>query len=202
MSPRMISILPMPGSSNFHAAYGTRSWSDEVVEYWAKTKINAPILQHSISPGCSWSQSLDQPAAIGLASVTKAIVQAIRATLPEFNDVGFHAAPAPVRWQGDALVGETFGHLGHPRIEHAAPIEDLALTRRPGAQLTAHWTRMKIGLRFFARSFFCSPADANLTIQFDPVKRQRRVRFGLELLSFFALVVGKKDDPIMVEAFQ
>jgi len=61
---------------------------------------------------------------------------------------------------------------------------------------------MKIGLRFFARNSFCLPADAHLPVQFNPIKRQRRVRVGIELLSFFALVVGEKDEAVLVEAFQ
>ncbi len=137
-------------------------------------------------------QPLDQPTSIGLASVTKAIVQAVRSALPKFDRIRFHSIPAPMRRQRNALVTEAFGHLRHSRIQHAAAINHLALARRPCAQLTTHRTRMKIGLRFFARSLFRLPANANLTIQFDPVKCQRSVRVGIELLSFFALVVGKK----------
>ena len=40
-----------------------------------------------------------------------------------------------------------------------------------------------------------------MPVQFDPVKRQRRVRIGLELLPFFTLVVGEKDESILVESF-
>src|SRR4026209_1067033 len=61
---------------------------------------------------------------------------------------------------------------------------------------------MKIGLRFFARSFSRFPTDSNLSVEFDPVKCQRRVRVGVELLTFFALVIGKKHEPVLVEAFQ
>ena len=61
---------------------------------------------------------------------------------------------------------------------------------------------MKIRLRLFARGFFCFPANANLSIKFNPVKCQCRVRVGIELLSFFAFIVGKKDESIVVEAFQ
>ena len=43
---------------------------------------------------------------------------------------------------------------------------------------------MKICLRFFARRFFHFSADANLPVQFDPVKRQRRIWIGVELLAF------------------
>jgi hypothetical protein len=46
---------------------------------------------------CSRCQPLDQPTAIRLARVTKAIVQAIRATLPELDHIRFHSIAAPVR---------------------------------------------------------------------------------------------------------
>jgi hypothetical protein len=43
-------------------------------------------------------QSLDQPTATNrLASVTKAIVQAVRTTLPEFDHIRFYSVAAPVR---------------------------------------------------------------------------------------------------------
>src|ERR1700757_541381 len=61
---------------------------------------------------------------------------------------------------------------------------------------------MKIGLRFFARGLLHWPANANLSVKFDPIKCQRRVRVRIELLPFFALVIGKKDEPVLVEAFQ
>src|SRR5262245_15137220 len=79
-------------------------------------------------------QSLDQPTAVALESVTKAIMQAIRTPLPEFNQVGFNPVPAPVRRQWNALVTKAFRHFGHARFQHTTSVKDLALTRRPGAQ--------------------------------------------------------------------
>src|SRR5947207_3749876 len=99
------------------------------------------------------------------------------------------------------LPAEALGRLRHARVEHATSIEHLALTRCPGAQLATGRTRMKISLRFFARSSVHFPADANLPVQFDPIKRQRRIWISLELLSFIALVVTKKDKAILVEPF-
>ena len=104
--------------------------------------------------------------------------------------------------QWNALVTKTFCHLRHARIKHATSIEHLALTRGPRAQLAADRARLKVSLRFLALSFFRCPADANLPIQFDPVKRQRRIGIDFELLSFFAFVVGKKDETVLVETFQ
>src|SRR5437899_2261172 len=150
----------------------------------------------------SWRQSINLPRTIGLSRVTKAIVQTVRTTLPEFHRIRFKPITAPVRRRWNRLVAEALGHLCHARIEHATCVDYLALTRRPGAQLAAHWARMKISLRFLTRGFRHFSADANLPVQFDPVKPQRRIRIGLELLSFFALVIGKKNEAVVVEAFQ
>src|SRR6266403_3963438 len=121
--------------------------------------------------------------------------------LPEFDRVGFKPITTPVRRQWYRPVAEALGHLCHARVEHASAVEHLALPRRPCAQLAADGTRMKISLRFFTRGLLHFSADANLPFQLDPIKRQRRVRIGIELLPFFALVVGKKDESILVEAF-
>src|SRR6266576_1599432 len=61
---------------------------------------------------------------------------------------------------------------------------------------------MKIALRFPTRRFFCFPGDANLSIQFNPIKCQRRVRIGFELHPLFALVIRKKNETVLIESFQ
>src|SRR4029453_18310182 len=136
---------------------------------------------------------------IGLPRITKAVVQTIRASLPEFHDIGFHSISTPVWRQRNTLIPKTFCHLCHSRVQDAPPIQDLALARGPRAQLAAERARMKIGLRFFPRGSSRLPADANLPVQLDPVKSQRRIRIGFELFSFFAFVVREKDEPVLIE---
>src|SRR5581483_1434098 len=140
--------------------------------------------------------------AVLLARVTKAIVQPVWSPLPKFNRIRLHAIATPMRREWNALATKSLGHLGHPCIQHASSINDLTLTRRPGAELAPHRTRMKVRLRFFAGSFFCLTANANLTIQFNPVKRQRGIGVRIQLLPLFALVIGKKHESIAVETFQ
>src|SRR4030095_5511488 len=108
---------------------------------------------------CLGPQPISHPSSIGPGGVTKTIVQSVRSALPEFDHIRFHSIPTPMRWQRNALVTEALGHLCHARIQHAASINHLALTRRPGAQLAPDWTGMKIGLRFIARSFFSFPVN-------------------------------------------
>ena len=52
------------------------------------------------------------------------------------------------------------------------------------------------------RRFFCFPADANLSIQFNPIKCQRSVGIGFELHSLFAFVIREKNETVLVESFQ
>ena len=128
-------------------------------------------------------------------------MQPVRPALPEFHSIGFEPITAPVRRQRNLLVTEAFGHFRHPRIEHAPAVKHLALTRCPRAYLATHWTRVKISLRFFARGFLHFSVDANLPVELDPVKRQRRVRIGLQLFPFLAFVIGKKNKPVLIEVF-
>ena len=85
----------------------------------------------------SGRQPFDEPVMIGLSCITKAIVQTIRASLPEFHRIGSHSISTPVLRQRNTLVAKTFCHLCHSRVQDAAPIEDLALTRGPRAELAA-----------------------------------------------------------------
>src|SRR5216110_836412 len=122
MSPRAISILLMIAYSNVIL--------DMRRGVLIETKNHHSNTSSPINPSlrCSRRQPLDQPTATRLAIVTKAIVHAIRATLPEFDHIRFHSITAPMRRQRNAFVAEAFRHLGQARIEHAAPIENLALT--------------------------------------------------------------------------
>src|SRR5580765_2758335 len=131
-------------------------------------------------------EPFDKPMAVRLQRVTKPIVEAIWTSLPEFHRVGTHSIPAPMRWQRDGFVAKPLRHLRHARVQYAPSIEHLALARGPCAELASDRTGMKINLRFFARSSFHFPADANLPVQFDPIESHRRIRIGIELLSLAA----------------
>ena len=127
-----------------------------------------------------------------------------------------------MRWERNRFVREALGHFRHARVEHAARIEHFGLARRPGAELAAKRTRMKITLRFLTRSFFHFAADTDLSIQFDSqparpegsvVRRidagvrdklriaRRGVRIGLQLPSFFTLIIREEDKTVLVESF-
>ena len=133
---------------------------------------------HSISqcviPHFSWREPINLPRSIRLPRVPKPVVQTVGTALPKFHFIWLESITAPVRRQWNWLVAEALSHFRHARIEHTPAVDHLALTRRPCAQLASDRTRMKIALRFFARGLFDFSADANLPVEFDPVKAQAR----------------------------
>src|SRR6266513_2114896 len=186
---------PPPPSSVVFAAFTIASTSSLVMSPRARP-ISVPRFF------TSRREPFDQPTAVSLPSVTKTVVQAIRAALPEFHCIGFYSITTPVRRQGNGIVAKAFGHLYHACIQHAASIEHFALARRPCAEMAAHRPGMKIALRFLMRRFLRFPANANLSIQFNPIKCQRSVRIGFELHSLFAFVIREKNETVLVESFQ
>src|SRR5574338_1081851 len=61
---------------------------------------------------------------------------------------------------------------------------------------------MKISLRFFTRGFLNFSVDANLPVEFDPVKPKRGVRISLELFPLCALVICKEHEPVVIETLE
>src|SRR5438046_5252471 len=185
---------PPPPRSVVFAAFTIASTSNLVM---SPRTISILVLEFFILR----REPFDKPMAVRLSRVTKPIMQPIRASLPEFHCVRPDSIPAPMRWQRDGIVAEAFRHLRHARVQYTPSIEHLALARGPRPELTSDRTGMKINLRFFARSSFHFPADANLPVQFDPIESHRRIRIGIELLSLAAFVVAKKDKPVLIETF-
>src|SRR6266478_6401096 len=132
-------------------------WSSGVMECWSKKHYSITLGLHLFLR--SRCQTIDLPTLIRLSCVTKSVVQTVATALPEFDPIGFEPITAPVRRQWNRLVTEALRHLCHARIQDAAPVEHLALTRGPCAQLATNWARMKISQRFFARGFLHFSAD-------------------------------------------
>src|SRR5437588_12873431 len=61
---------------------------------------------------------------------------------------------------------------------------------------------MKILLRLFARSFFNFSLNPNLPLHFHPIHQERRVWIFFELTAFVAGVVGKKNEPALIEILE
>src|SRR4030095_6484773 len=61
---------------------------------------------------------------------------------------------------------------------------------------------MKIRFRFRARSLLHPSSNANLTLQLHPVNDKGGPRIGRQLTAFAALIVGKKNETVLIETLQ
>src|SRR5712691_13188960 len=85
----------------------------------------------------SGREAIDLPGTILLPRVTKAIVQPIRTTLPEFDSFRLEPISAPMRRQRNLSLGEALFHFLEPSIEHPPRVDHLALARGPRVELRA-----------------------------------------------------------------
>src|SRR5262249_6907295 len=134
------------------------------------------IHSNCVIPHFSRREPVNLPRSVCFPCVPKPVMQTVGAALPKFDFIRLESKTAPVRRQRDLLVAEALSLFRHSSIEHPPAVDYFALTRRPRAQLASDRTRMKIGLRFFARGLLDFSADTNLPVEFDPVKTELSVR--------------------------
>src|SRR4029077_12048582 len=91
-----------------------------------------------------WSKPVDRPGTVGQPRVTKAIVQAIRTALPEFDSLGVKSISAPMRRQRNFSLGKALLHLFESGSKHAPRVDHFALTRCQSAKRRARRAGMKI----------------------------------------------------------
>ena len=105
-----------------------------------------------------------------------------------------------MRRQWDVATGKSLCHFSQPRIEHASPIDYLALLRGPGSNLCADWSRMKVFLGFFARNFFDNSIDPDLPFYFHPVKDEGCMRVLFQFPPFFTGVIREENKAGIIES--
>ena len=91
-------------------------------------------------------EPIDRPGIVRLSGVTKPVVQAVGATLPEVNCSRHDPITTPMRRQLDVvLASEAFAHFGQTRVQNTPCIDHFALMRHPGAKLATTRTPPEIG---------------------------------------------------------
>src|ERR1700712_354286 len=80
-------------------------------------------------------------------------------------------------------------------FEHRAAFNYFALLRRPRAYSRSKRARRKIRIAFFRTCLDDGALDADLTLEFDPVKQQARGSVASELVTFAAEVIREEGEP-------
>src|SRR6185369_8664808 len=107
-------------------------------------------------------EALDEPTAIGLFQIAKAIVQTIGLALPEFNSHRTQNKATPVSGQGNVIARIFLVKFIEAMFDHLPVGDDLALIGNPGAEARAAWPRFEIRFGFFARQFADHAGHAHL----------------------------------------
>src|SRR6185312_10235988 len=147
-------------------------------------------------------QPLDVPAAVVLACIAQAIVEAVRATLPELERFRRDAEAAPVRGERNFALAVLGFKLAQAVFEPRTIRDHLTLMRRGGAELAAACSAVEVGFRFFGRGALHGAGDADLARQQVPVEEERRTRVLGQLVTLLALVVRVEDEAALIEALE
>src|SRR5512133_237325 len=135
---------------------------------------------------------------VGVAGREEAVVEPIRATLPELDGGGGQAVSAPVRWPGDRSVRESGRDLLHVLIELVAISQDRALGRCPGSdlRLTRPGREVGVGLGVIHPSNVAG--HGHLPVERFPQEHQGRPRVLLELSTLAAAVIRVEDETPLI----
>lgn len=136
------------------------------------------------------------------APVTHAVVEAVRASLPELDFVMHDANTAPIRRQR-RFRAEIFPRHGrHTLLERFTSRKNLGLVRGPGAHATQDRTSGEVRSRFLAGQPTNCAGDANLSLDLRPVKDQCRARVRGKLRALAAPIIRVKNEAVRINAFE
>src|SRR5579862_404386 len=153
-------------------------------------------------PSALRGQTVDTPSAVTALAITKAVMKAVLALLPELDFAGIDTISSPMFWTlraGFRIPGLQFRKLG---FQSGSRLHDRALFGNGGAEPAAARPRVEILIRFGWCHFGHAAGDANLTVERSPIENQRGIRVFLKLLTFAAFVVREEDEALLVDAFE
>src|SRR4051812_24675357 len=123
----------------------------------------------------SGREIVDPPAG-GVAPVEKAVVETMRAALPEFDRTRDDAKAAPERRHGNLAVPKPVHHLLKLAFERLSRFDDAALRRHPRGDAALARSREKIARDIGERQLRRGALDLHLPLELAPVKQHRDIR--------------------------
>src|SRR5579859_4998029 len=114
-------------------------------------------------------QTLQNPNAASFA-IAQAVMQPVRALLPEFDLIGINTIPSPVYGTRRAVTGIPGREFGKTGLEDGPRRDHRALARGQRRDAAPGWTRGEIRVRFGGRKLRYSSRDAHLAVHLAPIK--------------------------------
>jgi len=126
----------------------------------------------------------------------------IRTALPKLNTSRGKDIAAP-KWRLGNIVARIPGFELIPLFFEFGPVaNNFALPGRPGSNTTTSRARFEISFRLAFRQFSNLAGNANLTFEIRPVENQGSLWILSQFLPFTAVVIRKKNEPSLVDAFK
>jgi len=137
-----------------------------------------------------------------IALVDEAVVQPVVAGLPELQSERGYPVATPERRQWYFTVRVALFHLLHHGLEYRAGIDELALWRRPSADLAAAGAGNEILQGFSAADLGGGTGYFNLAAERVPGKQQTDFVVAGDMFRLATAIIGEKDKTLIVEQFQ
>src|SRR5207237_4075850 len=147
---------------------------------------------------------LDAPGTVHAAAgarIEQAVVQAIRASLPELDLARRYAIAAPVR-RARRRIAVAAARLGHRGLQRSTRRNALALRRGPGGKARTQRATREICIGIVRLDALHGAVDAHLALELGPDEDQAGGAACLELARLAAAVVRVEDEAGAFDAFQ
>src|SRR5215470_7963699 len=142
------------------------------------------------------------PTAAWAETITKPIVQPVRAPLPEFEAQRLQYEAAPVGGSRDFFPRVFPLDLGPFLFELRPVSNNAALVRCPRPDAAPARAALKIGVRFSRGDLAHLTFNANLSFQMRPIKSQGCSRVVGQVQSFVTVIIGIKNEPSLINPFE
>jgi len=155
-----------------------------------------------LSPIGSRSEPFDAPVCT-VEAIANPVVQTRPSSLPKLQSLGNDPVASPMRRPRQlGSCAQSFTRRGELSLEPSPIADHAALRRCPRPDSRFHRPRCEVGIRIAGRHLGDLALDADLSLELDPVKQQRRFRSDRQLASFSALVVGEKNEAFGVSSLE
>ncbi len=142
------------------------------------------------------------PAAAWLLGEALALVVAEWFLVPKFDAFGRDAEARPVRRTRHVAHGETQRRGGHRFFKFPIALHRLGLFGGPGTELAETGTGREIGIGLGVGHRRDGALDADLALDFDPMKTDRRAGELAELGGLGAVEVGVENEAAFIDALE
>ena len=135
---------------------------------------------------------------ISFKCVCNSVMQTMFPLLPEFKPDRIESESSPIRRPVDRFIFEFIPEIVEFVFKIFSVWNNRALFASPDRYIIFSRTGYKVRIRFLFGNPLNSSFNPDLPIRFRPVKKKSCIRISLNMFSFFAVVVSKKNKTLII----